>query len=241
MVNEKEWEQFYFAMMPLASIALATAGLGVAVWGIISREPQGEGLAGLEPAPKLGTDSLSVAIPKVHYQDSQVLVEVRSPGEWHDIRDFIHPMDPRVQQIYHQVGPDAWALLDWVCRNIDYSHDNGEFWRFPSETIRNKSGDCDDTAILLSSLLLNFTDCYVAVGTYRGYGHAWGVKDSQILESTYTYARPVPDPQSYRTYALFNDREVIELWPGAMSQMFQLASNERHKLSLMAGAVRGAA
>ena len=241
MANEREWEQFYFAIMPLASVVLATAGLAVAVWSIVARPPQEDGIAGLGPAPKLGTDFFSVAIPRVHYQDSQVLVEVRSPGEWHDIRDFIRPMVPRVQQIYHQVGPDVWALFDWVCRNIDYTHDIGEAWRFPSETIRAKSGDCEDSAILLTSLLLNFTDCYVGVGTYRGYGHAWGVKDSQILESTYTYARPVADPQSYRTYALFNDREVIELWPGAMSQMFQLARNEHHKLSCMAAAVRGAA
>ncbi len=188
MTTEQDWERFYLNVMPLASVVLAATGLAVAVWSIVGRPPQGEGLAGLDPAPKLGTDFLSVAIPRVHYQDSQVLVEVRSPGEWHDIRDFVHPLDPRVQQIYHQVGPDAWRLLDWVCRNIDYSSDKGEWWLFPAETISRGAGDCEDSAILLNSLLLNFTDCYVGVGTYRGYGHAWGWKDSQILESTYTYA-----------------------------------------------------
>jgi hypothetical protein len=33
---------------------------------------------------------------------------------------------------------------------------------------------------------------------------------------------------------MFNDQEVIELWPGALSQLFQLARNEEKKLALMA-------
>jgi hypothetical protein len=35
---------------------------------------------------------------------------------------------------------------------------------------------------------------------------------------------------------MFNDQEVIELWPGALSQLFQLARNEERKLALMADA-----
>ena len=110
----------------------------------------------------------------------------------------------------------------------------------PGETLRRRGqdgkpfGDCDDSAALTCSLLRNFTDCYEVVGSYRGFGHAWVQTDSQILESTYAYAHPVPDPKSYRAYAMFNDQEVIELWPGALSQLFQLARNEEKKLALMA-------
>jgi hypothetical protein len=38
---------------------------------------------------------------------------------------------------------------------------------------------------------------------------------------------------------MFNDHEVIELWPGALSQLFQLAHNEGQKLALMAEAEEG--
>ena len=183
---------------------------------------------------------LGVDIPKVRYQNGDILVSVRSPGEWHDIRDFINPMDPSVQQVYHQVGPDTMALLDWVCRNITYRSDNGEWWEFPAETISRKYADCEGTSILLASLLRNFTDGYVAIGSYRGYGHAWVELDGQILETTYTSARLVADPQNYRKLVAFNDQAVIELWPGALSRLFQLAHNEHNKLTLMVEAKSGA-
>jgi len=136
----------------------------------------------------------------------------------------------------------AYKLLDWVCRNVTYRSDDGEFWYTPSETLRQRAGDCDDSAILLVSMLRQFYPAdrvYVAVGPYRGLGHAWVELDGQILEATYTYAHPVADPQNYHAYALFNDQQVIELWPGALAHLFQLDRNECKKLSLMAEAQNG--
>jgi len=170
---------------------------------------------------------------RVYLNDSQFLVSVRYPGQWEEIRTFVRPNDPNVLSKYQELGPDVWACLDWVCRNISYRSDNGEWWGYPEETMKRRFGDCDDSAILLVSLLENFTNAYVAAGTYQGYGHAWGQLDGTILESTYTSARPVPDPQNYIPYALFNDKEVIELWPGALKQLFDLNHNELLKLSLM--------
>ncbi len=126
------------------------------------------------------------------------------------------------------------ASLDWVCRNFSYRSDDGEMWRFPAETIRLGYGDCDDTAIHVVAITENFTNAYVAAGSYKGYGHAWGQLNGTILESTYASARLVPDPQDYIPYVLFNDKEVIELWPGALRQLFQLNRNERLKLDQMA-------
>ncbi len=179
---------------------------------------------------------LGIFAPRVHYQDGEYLVAVRSPSEWHELREFIDPLDPKVQQIYRQVGPDTWALLNWVCKRIEYRSDDGEWWRFPAETIVGTQGDCDDSAILLCSLLRNFTDCYAVVGSYRGFGHAWVQTDGQILETTYTFAHAVPDPQNYRPFAMFNDQEVIELWPRALGQLFEVARSECRKLALMAEA-----
>ena len=136
----------------------------------------------------------------------------------------------------------AFRLLDWVCQNVEYRSDNGEYWFFPNETLREMAEDCDGSAILLASMLRQFYTperVYVVAGTYRGLGHAWVELDGEILETTYTSARPVTDPWNYRALAAFNDVEVIEKYPGALSQLFQLAHNEGLKLSLMAEAVNG--
>lgn len=132
-------------------------------------------------------------------------------------------------------------LLDYVCKTISYRSDNGEWWGFPGEVLAKGFGDCDDSALLLVSMLRRFYPVdrvYAVVGSYRGYGHAWVELDGEILETTYTSARPVADPHQYRAYAKFNDQVVIEMWPGAMSRLFQLARNECQKLTLMAEAQR---
>jgi len=137
----------------------------------------------------------------------------------------------------------AFRLLDWVCQNVDYRSDNGEYWFFPDETLRQMAEDCDGSAILLASMLrqAGYTPdrVYVVIGTYRGLGHAWVELDGKILETTYTSAHTVPDPHNYNWLAAFNDVEVIERYPRATSQLFQLARNEGLKLSLMAEAVNG--
>ena len=174
---------------------------------------------------------------RIYYQDGQYLVSVRFPGQWHDLREFIQPNNPDVMAIYSQVGPDIWGCLDWVCRNISYRQDIGEWWSFPTETIKRTSGDCEDSAILTCSLLKNFNDGYVALGDYQGYGHAWCQLNGEILETTYTRARLAPDPEHYIPYVLFDDQDVIELWPGALEDIFSLRRNEGVKLNLMAEAV----
>ncbi|MBA7690462.1 hypothetical protein ES703_98989 [subsurface metagenome] len=112
-----------------------------------------------------------------------------------------------------------------------------EFFQIPSETLASKSGDCEDTSILLCSLLKNLPNAHVALGSFQGYGHAWCQLNGDILETTYTSARPVPDPQDYLTFLLFDEREVIELWPGALEEIFSLRRDESFKLNLMAGAL----
>jgi len=133
---------------------------------------------------------------RVYREDGHYLVAVRFLGQWHNLQDFVQPGNPDVLAIFSQYGPDYWSLYDWVCRNIDYRRDVGEFWLTPSETLKGH-GDCEDTSILLTSLLRNFTNAYVALGNLGGYGHSWCQLNGQILETTYTSARPVPDPQDY--------------------------------------------
>ena len=176
------------------------------------------------------------ASARVYFQDGQCLVNVRH-GDWHDLREFVQPSNPDVLAIYSQFGPDYWSLYDFVCRTIDYRRDIGEFWQTPSETLASELGDCEDTSLLLCSLLRNAINADVALGSFQGYGHAWCQLNGEILETTYTLARFTPDPQDYCPYVCFNDQEVVELWPGALGEIFALRRDEARKLNLMARAV----
>ena len=168
------------------------------------------------------------------YQDGQYLVSVRYPGQLNDIREFVQPHNPDVVAIYSRFGPDYWSLYDFVCRNINYRRDIGEFWQTPSETLKGM-GDCEDTSILLTSLIrAGAMPAYTILGSLQGYGHAWCQVNGQMLETTYTSARPVPDPQAYCPYVCFNDQEVVEFWPGALGEVFELSRDEATKLNLMA-------
>jgi len=180
---------------------------------------------------------LSRSPQRVYYQDGQILVAVRYPGQWNYLQDFVQPNNPDVLASFSQYGPDYWALYDWVCRNIDYRRDWGEFFQFPSETLGGH-GDCEDTAILLTSLIRagGAPNCYVALGSLGDLGHAWCQLDGQILETTYTYARQTA-PRDYQLMALFNDVEVLELYPNSLAEVFDLNRNEAAKLNLIAQAL----
>jgi len=179
---------------------------------------------------------------QAYYQDGH-LVSVRYPGQRHDMREFVQPHNPEVIAVYSQFGPEYWALYDFVCLNINYRRDWGEFFQWPSETIARRQGDCEDSAILLTSLIRagGVPNCHVALGSLEGYGHAWCELDGQILETTYTFAQPVPDPQDYCPFCLFSESQMVELWPGALGEVFELARDEEAKFSLIAKALEAVA
>ena len=213
MITEEQWDKMVLKLAPL--------GLGTASVAL--------GLLTLTRAGPLGR--------RIYYQDGQYLVSVRYPLQWHDIRSFVQPDNPDVVAICSKFGPDYWALYDFVCANISYRTDFGEFWQTPSETLRGY-GDCEDTSNLLTSLLRREgINAYTAIGDYQGYGHAWVDRGGQIYETTYTRARPVPDPEHYIPFVLFDDQDVIELWPGALEDIFSLRRSEATKLNLMAEAI----
>ncbi len=175
---------------------------------------------------------------RAYNKNSDYFVSMRRPGEWHNIKDFIMPSALEVQRIYSRVGPNIWDLFDFVCRDISYCRDIDDFWQLPEETLARKQGDCEDTSILLTSLLRNFANAHTVLGSYKKLAHAWVVgQDGRILETTYTQAATVPDPEDYRPYFLFNEQNAIELWPGALEQLFAVGKNEGAKLSLMAQAL----
>lgn len=215
MITEEEWDRLFDRLMPLFSVAIGGLSIALTIMALMRSSPLGQ---------------------RVYYQDGRYLVSVRYPGQWHDLRDFVQPSNTDVLAIFSQYGPDYWALFDFVCRNVDYRRDIGEFWLTPSETLKGYA-DCEDTSILLTSLLRNFTNAHVALGSFQGYGHAWCQLNGEILETTYTRARPVSDPQDYCPYVCFNDQEVVELWPDALTEVFDLSRDEATKLNLIAQAL----
>jgi predicted transglutaminase-like cysteine proteinase len=105
------------------------------------------------------------------------------------VKLFVTPREPSLVALKDEVLKDAplkvkdWiALRNWVGDNIQYGHDEEvygvpDYWQFGKETVSLRTGDCEDFAILLCSLLraagYSSNDVYVVIGkSAEGY-HAW--------------------------------------------------------------------
>lgn len=121
-----------------------------------------------------------------------------------NVTDFITPNDPSVQNRVFQItggwsNPSDWnecwddvkTMYDWVVNNIEYRSDGlfpvipttpsgdleyrDEMWQFPSETLDLLQGDCEDMAILLTSMILSYngekywTECITIEGSTSGH------------------------------------------------------------------------
>jgi predicted transglutaminase-like cysteine proteinase len=84
-----------------------------------------------------------------------------------DVKDFITPNNFLVDNVLKSLKIEACSSLDekvvkiqkWVVDNIKYTSDSAaqgfvEFWQFPFETLSLRTGDCEDGAILLASLMI---------------------------------------------------------------------------------------
>ena len=131
-----------------------------------------------------------------------------------DLREWIvsgarDELDRVVRQMKLPVGgrtgtfdDRARTVWEWVVREVRYVGDEGsqrvrEFWQFPEETLALRQGDCEDTTVLLVSLLMAAGISPFCVRAVIGWledgaggtPHAWPVyKDEtgvwRILEST---------------------------------------------------------
>jgi len=123
------------------------------------------------------------------------------------VKLYVTPQDPIVRGVVSDIlstGPwIKWiAMRDWVGTHIKYRddsdvHGTAEYWQLPRETIEFGTGDCEDSAILLCSMLRSIgwssDDVYVVLGLVKGEGHAWvwlkvinlfGIEVWHRLEST---------------------------------------------------------
>ena len=141
-------------------------------------------------------------------------------------------------------------MYDWVVGNIKYSYDSRlpalpvipdlsqlswrkDYWRTPSETLEDKTGDCEDMAILLASMIRNYTQsrysCWVIIWHSEESGHAavaipvtggnlaildpagnqtigFGGHQS-ISTTTYQWLGKWPSESGIRVSAIFSDAE----------------------------------
>jgi len=105
------------------------------------------------------------------------------------VKLFVTPREPSLVALKDEVLKDAllkvkdWiALRNWVGNNIKYKTDDAvygvrEYWQFGKETVSLRTGDCEDFAILLCSLLrvsgYSPDDVYVVIGKNANGYHAW--------------------------------------------------------------------
>ena len=96
MMTKEDWNAVYFTVMPILGVGVSAIGVAIGLLALQRSQAQAAGVGSLEPT---GYAPLGVSVRKIHYADSQVLVEVRNPGEWHELRDFIQPESPDVRRI----------------------------------------------------------------------------------------------------------------------------------------------
>jgi hypothetical protein len=115
-----------------------------------------------------------------------------------DATQFVTPYDEYVESLvsslvnpidysdWNRAWKDIQYMYTWVISNIEYSYDTplpvlpldlfeggsidwfGEFWQYPSETMYLGHGDCEDQALLLTSMINNYGAYAFCVGISNG-------------------------------------------------------------------------
>lgn len=178
-----------------------------------------------------------------------LLANVRWDSKFHSIRDLVQPWDPDVIEVAAVLSkaPDfAEACHAWVHAFTEYQEEVGDYWRTPHESMEQLKIDCDDSAILLCSLLRNYIPpdrVFCAVGSWykggRGGGHMWveiAEPDgtTRILESTASSTKELSG--RYETSALFNDEYAFSTDYGLKLFGF-IPTEEVIKTLILAGAL----
>lgn len=164
-----------------------------------------------------------------------VALRKRYGAYWFRVNELIQPHTLMVDRLMHQLGPrPIHTYWDWVITHIRYPYgqiawddhhterafwrptwfgraplflyQQNDYWAFPGEVLRDRVGDCKDSAALLTSMLrhrLGPRQVYMSVGYYLGdhghrHLHAWTtifLPDGTPLALDTTYSRPLPRDQ----------------------------------------------
>jgi len=165
-----------------------------------------------------GAISIVAGDSKIKRYDD-LLADVRHDHEHHSIRSLVHVDDPEVRDIARvlvQASDFISASQEFVNSFTTYRSEVGDYWATPDEMLSKRSGDCDDSAILLTSILRNYIppdQVYCAFGLWamggKTDGHMWVVTqgeggEDRILESTAPPGKSLRG--KYVIYGMFNDK-----------------------------------
>ena len=104
-----------------------------------------------------------------------------------------------------------------------HTYEQYDFWNFPAETMRDMTGDCEDSAHLLCSILrnkLSEDEIFVTVGFFEDIGHAWvvifnDIGEPIVLETTddniIKVSESIIEGEPYYPAFRYNDKKVITL------------------------------
>jgi len=171
----------------------------------------------IEQMVKNGAISIVAGDSKIKRYDD-LLADVRHDHEYHSIRSLVQPDDPDVRDIARvlvQASDFISTVQEFVNSFTSYRSEVGDYWTEPWEMLSARAGDCDDSAILLCSILRNYIppdQVYCAFGLWamggKTEGHMFVVTkgeggEDRILEST---APPGKSTRGkYVIYGMFND------------------------------------
>ena len=133
---------------------------------------------------------------------------------------YITPDAPEVQEKVDEILSSTWrkpytdfgAIREWVSTQISYQYDSkvygvADYWQLPVETLSLGTGDCEDIAILLCTMLraagVNENNVLVAVGSTASSGGAHAYLFEHCTSGMWKALEPQIDPvTSVLTYQL---------------------------------------
>ena len=196
---------------------------------------------------------------------STVILRKRYGNYWFRVNELVQPHTYLVDQVMHRLGTQpVHTYWDWVIRHITYPYGHpawddlhteqafwrptlfgrrpkffyrqADYWEFPGEVLRDRVGDCKDSAALLTSMLrhvLTDRQVYMSVGYYHDHGahhlHAWTtifLPDGTPLALDTTYPHPlamtewVTETPHYQPFWRANDHRTRVLQPVLARQAY---------------------
>ncbi len=119
----------------------------------------------------------------------------------------VEQVDITLKKILANRGKSPYSDFDlireWLAANISYKRDAdvysvNDYWQLPIETLERKTGDCEDLAILLCSLLradgVSPEDVYVAIGCTQGTDNCHAYLFERYTKGFWRAIEPQIDP-----------------------------------------------
>jgi hypothetical protein len=218
---------------------------------------------GLHPAAKKSDVNDGLNHQPTTFQQMEKLVTPGDPSVTHAVYDAVNPPSPTVgasgtpivvNGITYYTGAvsytpntssDLQRVIDWASAHCAYTTDQvnygvQDYWATPAEALARGSGDCEDYAILLCSLLRAFgvpaDEVYVAVGSdpyanqhswveEKYYTGVWRVLDTQQNLSSQPPVFGTEAAAFYTTDYCFNDITGFNGPPALPVGLYEFESN----------------